>query len=317
MIIERKEAWGKLRYDTSQHRFSRIQTNGKAATPYVKEPVVLNVYLTMKCNMNCMHCVSKDFDQKDDLVVSTELIDWINKSPFMVMVITGGEPLLPEYENQLIRLLTEIHGKGLVIDTNGTIFPSHSVIKAILNTGALVRISWDTPHPKGEMYFRHVKQPLTKLNYQENYEWYKKKEDMIQRFRSAGVNLAVQSVVTKHNRESIFDMPEAMNKFSINQWYVQRFIPSHKATRKSLEVSSDEYGQITEKLITISHEMDIDCITKKDRRHNCVIMLVGDGSIYTQGENPGQKLPLGKINSDIRYFEYISSADHAERYYGC
>jgi len=315
MIIERKEAWGKLSYDTSQHRFSRIQTNGKVATPYVKEPVVLNVYLTMKCNMNCMHCVTKDFDRKDDLVVSTELVDWINRSPFMVMVITGGEPLLPEYENQLIRLLGETRDKGLVIDTNGTIFPSHSAIETILNTGALVRISWDTPHPKGEMYFRHVKQPLTKLNYQENYEWYKKKEDMIQRFRSAGVNLAVQSVVTRYNRESIFDMPEALRKFSINQWYIQRFIPSHKATRKSLEVSSFEYEQIIEELIEKCHKMKIDCITKKDRRHNCVVMLIGDGLLYTQGEKPGQKLQIGKIDSEIRYFEYISSADHAERYY--
>jgi MoaA/NifB/PqqE/SkfB family radical SAM enzyme len=315
MIIERKEAWGKLRYDKSQHRFSRIQTNGKLATPYVKEPVVLNVYLTMKCNMNCMHCVTKDFDRKDDLVVSTELVDWINRSAFMVMVITGGEPLLPEYENQLIRLLRETCNKGLIIDTNGTIFPSQSVIEAILNTNALVRVSWDAAHPKGEMYFRHVK-PLTKLNYQENYECYKKKREMIQRFRSAGVNVAVQSVVTRKNLKSIFDMPEALRNFSINQWYIQRFIPSHKATRKTLEVSTLDYERVIEKLIPMCEEMNIDCITKKDRRHNCLVMLVGDGFVYTQGENPGQKLLLGKINSDIRYFEYISSADHAERYYG-
>jgi hypothetical protein len=45
-------------------------------------------------------------------------------------------------------------------------------------------------------------------------------------------------------------------------------------------------------------------------------MLVGDGFLYTQGEKPRQKIPLGRIGSDIRYFEYISSADHAERYYG-
>lgn len=315
MIIEKKEAWGKLTYDTSKHRFSLDHTNGKAATPYAKEPVVLNVYLTMKCNMNCMHCVTKDFDRKDDLIVSTKLVDWINRSPFMVMVITGGEPLLPEYENQLIRLLEETHNKGLVIDTNGTIFPSHSVIETILNSSALVRISWDTTHPKGEMYFRHIKL-LAERNYQENYEWYKKKRDMIQRFRSEGVNLAVQSVVHKKNLESIKGMPEVLREFSINQWYIQRFIPAHKAIRKSLEVSSVEYEQVIEKLTETCNNMKIECITKKDRRHNCVFMLVGDGLLYTQGEKPGQKLRLGTIDSDIRYFEYVSSADHAERYYG-
>jgi molybdenum cofactor biosynthesis enzyme MoaA len=315
MIIERKEAWGKLVYDTSKHRFSLHHTDGKTATPYVKQPVVLNAYLTMKCNMNCMHCVTKDFDRQEDLAVSTEVVNWINRSPFMIVVITGGEPLLPEYEDQLMRVLQRTHNKGLVIDTNGTILPSHSVIDTILNSSALVRISWDTTHPKGEMYFRHAK-PLAEGNYQENYEWYKKKRDMIQRFRSQGVDVAVQSVVHKKNLESIRRLPEVLHEFSINQWYIQRFIPAHRAIRKTLEVSSVEYEQIIERLTEICNGMKIECITKKDRRHNCVFMLVGDGRLYTQGEKPGQKIQIGTTDSDIRYFEYVSSADHAERYYG-
>ena len=315
MIVEREEVWGKLIYNTSKHRFSRIQTNGKEVTPYVNEPVVLNVYLTMKCNLDCMHCVSKDFEQKDDLVISTELVDWINRSPFMVIVITGGEPLLPEYENQLIRLLGETRKKGLIIDTNGTNFPSHSLIEMIFKTSALVRISWDAIRPQDEMYFRHVK-PLTTRSYQENLDWYKKKQDMIQRFRSAGVNIAIQSVIHKKNLDSILDMPKVLHEFSINQWYIQRFIPSHKATRESLDVSGIEYEQVTEKLVEECRDLSIDCITKKDRRHNCVVQLVGDGFLYTQGEKPRQKLLLGRIDSDIKYFNYISSADHAERYYG-
>jgi MoaA/NifB/PqqE/SkfB family radical SAM enzyme len=315
MIVERKEAWGKLTYDTSQHRFSRVQTNGKEVTPYEKDPVVLNVYLTMKCNLDCMHCVTKDFQQKDDLVISTELIEWINRSPFMVIVITGGEPFLPEYENHLIQLLKGIRNKGLVVDTNGTIFPSHAVIEMILKTNTLVRISWDAVRPQSEMYFRHLKH-LTKRNYQENYEWYKKKQDIIQRFLSSGVNIAIQSVIHKKNLDAILAMPKVLHKFSINQWYIQRFIPSHKATRKSFEVDSITYEHIAQLLIEECRDLDIDCITKKDRRHNCIVQLIGDGLLYTQGEKPGQKLPLGRIDSDIEYFQYISSADHAERYYG-
>ena len=326
MILKREEPWGKLLYDTSKHRFwidrsidSRIQTNGKDLTPYVLDPVVLNAYLTMKCNLNCRHCVTKDFDKKDDLVISEELINWINESKFMVVVITGGEPLLPEYENQLVRLLREIHGKGLVVDTNGTIFPSRSVIETILDTNALVRISWDTTYPKGELYFRHAitKSPL-KRNYRENYKWHEKKlYEIIPRFRSAGVNLAIQSVVHRHNLDSIFSIAEVLRyKYSINQWYIQRFIPAHRATQESLVVSTDTYERVVQKLIETCRSMKIECITKKDRRHNCVVMLIGDGFLYTQGEEPGLKIPLGRIGSNIRYFDYMSFADHAERYYG-
>jgi len=315
MIVERKEVWGKLTYDTSKHRFSYIQFNGKEATPYVKDPVVLNVYLTMKCNLDCMHCVTKDFQQKDDLEISTELIEWINRSSFMVIVITGGEPFLPEYENHLIQLLKGIHNKGLVIDTNGTIFPSPTVIEMILKTNTLIRISWDAIRPQSEMYFRHLKH-LTKRNFQENYEWYKKKQNIIQRFRSAGVNFAIQSVIHKKNFGEIRDMPKVLHKLSINQWYIQRFIPSHKANLESLEVDTIKYESLIQLLIEDCRDLNIDCITKKDRRHNCIVQLIGDGLLYTQGEKPRQKIPLGRIGSKIEYFNYISSADHAERYYG-
>ena len=321
MIIERKEAWGKLVYDISQHRFSCNPINGKDAIPYAQEPVVLNVDLTMKCNMNCMHCVTKDFDQTEDLVISEKLVKWINKSPFMVVVITGGEPLLPEYEDQLITLLRKIHNKGLIVDTNGTILPSDSVIEAIRDTGALVRVSWDSARPHDETYFRHVT-PDTKRNHKINFKYYKKKVGVTKRLCSAGVNVAVQSVVHKKNRYSIRSMLEALHKHSINRWYIQRFILSHKATKDKLKVSNDEYGKVTAKLTKMCHEAKIECITKKDLRHNCVILLVGDGKLYTQGEKPGQKLPLGTIDDYrtredyLRFFEYISSADHAERYYG-
>jgi MoaA/NifB/PqqE/SkfB family radical SAM enzyme len=178
--------------------------------------------------MDCRHCVTKDFDHKEDLVISTKLIDWINNSSFMVMVITGGEPFLPEYENELMKLLREIHNKGLIVDTNGTILPSHSVIETILKTSALVRISWDSPRSYDETYFRHIK-PNTKQNLDINLEYYHKKIDIIQRLRSAGINLAIQSVVQKKNLASIINMPAALRELSIKQWYIQRFIPSYKA----------------------------------------------------------------------------------------
>lgn len=319
MIIERKEAWGKLRYDISQHRFSYVPTDEKDATPYPDRPVVLNVDLTMKCNMDCLYCVAKDFSKMEDLVISKKLLNWINRSDFMVVVITGGEPLLPEYEKQLITLLQETRGKGLIVDTNGTIFPSHSVIKTILDTSALVRVSWDSIRSYDETDFRRAK-PNTQPEDKINLEYYHRKIDIIQRMRSAGVNVAVQTVIQKYhfkNIYSILDMPSKLRELSVSQWFLQRFIPSYKATSKNLEVSNDEYGEVTAKLIKRCCEENIDCIVKKDRRHNCVVLLVGDGDLYTQGEKPRQKIPLGTIDDpEIRYFDYMSSADHAERYYG-
>ena len=315
MIIERQEGWGRLIYDTSAHSFSRVHTNGKKAIPYPHEPVVLNAYLTMNCNMNCIHCVTKDFPETQDLVISSKLIDWINRSRLMVVVITGGEPLLPEYKSKLMTLLREIQGKGLIVDTNGTIIPSSSVIDMIVKTNTLLRVSWDSTRSYDEIYFRQAK-PNSKQNEAINLEHYHRKIDIIQRLRSAGIKVAVQSVIHKVNLGSIVNMPAVLRELSLSQWYIQRFIPSYKATSQNFEASNTQYDKVTAKLTKRCHKANIECIIKKDRRHNSVVLLVGDGLLYTQGEKPGQKLRLGTIDSDISYFEYISSADHAERYYG-
>ena len=316
MIIKREEGWGILQYDTLKHRFSYVQNDGSDAIPYTQEPVVLNVDLTMKCNMTCKYCVTKDFRQTEDLVVSTELVNWINESPFMVVVITGGEPFLTEYENELKTLLREIRHKGLIVDTNGTILPSESVINTILETNTLVRVSWDSTRPRDEIYFRQVK-PHTRENWVINLENYHRKVDMIQRLRSQGVNVAVQSVVHKKNLTSIMDMPAKLREFSIKQWYIQRFIPSHRATNNTgLDVRNNVYEKVTAELIEKCRRENIECIVKKDLRHNSVFLLVGNGLLYTQGEKPRQKIPLGTIHSKIRYFHYVSSSDHSVRYYG-
>jgi len=316
MIVKRKEPWGEIRYDTSRHRFSYENTNGKDAIPYAEEPVLLNIDLTMKCNMDCLHCVAKDFGEIEDLVISKKLLNWINKTPFLVVVITGGEPLLPEYEEQLKTLLRETRNKGLIVDTNGTIFPSHSVIETIRDTNTLVRISWDSTRPQDETFFRHVKSN-TKRKDDINIEYFYRKFELIQRLLEAGINVAVQSVLHKENSGSINNMPQALHEYSIRKWYIQRFIPSYMRADKKYEVSKSEYDEITKELTKKCYEYDIECITKKDQRHNCVVLLVGKGILYTQGEKPRQKIRLGTIEDpEIRYFDYISSADHALRYYG-
>lgn len=326
MIIEKEQGWGTIIYDTMEHRFSYVQKNGINVIPYARKPVLLNVDLTMKCNMSCRHCVAKDFGQMEDLVVSPKMISWINKSPFMVVVITGGEPLLPEYDKQLITLLREIQGKGLIVDTNGTIIPSKLIIDAIVESNTLVRVSWDSINPYDEMYFRQVKPHNTLRNRNINREYYFRKIDMIQHFRSQGVNVAVQSIIHKKNIASILtstkdvasilDMPVKLRELSIKQWYLQRYIPSYQvASSRALDVSNSEYETAIHKLSNRCQQEGIECIAKRDRRHNSVFLLVGNGLLFTQGEKPREKIPLGTIQSHNAYFDYVSSPDHSDRYY--
>ena len=315
MKIERSEVWGDLIYDTTDHTFSRVEKNGSGSIPYTNNPILLNIDLTLNCNMNCMHCVAKDFINVGDLEITDKMLRRINESKFMVIVITGGEPLLHEYENNLLKLLQGIEGKGLIIDTNGTIQPSKKVVDTILNTDTLVRVSWDAIRPQDETYFRKAKSHA-KVMTDLDKEYYYSKFKTIDILRSEGVKVAAQSVIHKHNIDTIIDMPEKITDLKIKKWYIQRYIPAHLvAGNRTLDISTNDYENKISELIKKCSQMNIECIAKKDRRHNSVFLLVGDGDLYTQGELPGMKIRLGKIETDMSYFLYVSSSDHSERYY--
>lgn len=316
MILRREEPWGEIQYDTVKHSFSYNTNSEIDMVPYSENPVLLNLELTLQCNMDCSHCVAKDFDELVDLQVNDELIKWINESPFLVIVITGGEPLLPGYEKELVTLLRKIKKKGLIIDTNGTIIPSKLVVNAIRKTNTLVRISWDSVSADIEGTFRKHRSTL-KASAPENLDCFNKKFELMDFFNREGISYAIQTVLNKSNKNELDKMVDYLGKSLIKKWYIQKFIPAHKRNRGNIALSKTEYTQITSKLITECKKYDIECVTKKDLRHNCVFLLVGSGILYTQSQAPGKKNPIATIHDpEINYFEFVSAGDHAERYYG-
>lgn len=314
MIVTRRERWGKIYYDTRVHRFSYTQKHDKKSIPYTKSPVLLNLDLTMKCNLHCRHCVARDFGNAGDLVVSQRLLRWINSSPFMVVVITGGEPLLSHCEHSLMTLLSGIRKRALIVDTNGTIAPSRALVRAMVEKDVLVRVSWDTARRKDELRLRR-RNGTTK----ENELLYDMKVDAIPKLKALGLNVAVQTVVHGVNVDdySFRHLPDKLREMCVRQWYLQRMIPSCAvAEMPSYMLSTTRYFEATQELVAHCQSIGIDCIAKADRRHNSVFLVVGDGLLYTQGNLPGQKILLGPVWRERGYFDYVSGADHADRYYG-
>ncbi len=322
MLIKRIESWGYLEYDTNDHKFiRRINKLCDREIPYSDKPIVLNCDLTLKCNMDCKYCVAKDMKKfastKSDLNITNNLINQINKSDFLVIVITGGEPLLIEYEGRLLKLINSLKKKGIIIDTNGTITPSDYLIKVLIKKNVLLRISLDSPRPKDEYEIRILSGDNTK-NKVPSKKLYEKKLKIIKKLKSKGLKLAIQSVLHGKNRGSIMDMPRVLQSWSIKYWHIQRYIPSYKLRDNfRFNIKIDEYEELLNKLSRESKKYGVTCITKSDRRHNSVFLLVGDGDIYTQSDNfPGEKIYLGKIGEIEKYFEMVSASEHAMRYYG-
>lgn len=312
VIVERTQTWGVVRYDTLNHSFSCSEKKSRSAEPYASRPVVLNIVISRRCNMNCEYCVARDFTgiEKEDLVLSTEMIEWIKESTFMLLVLTGGEPLMSPANVTTMRLVDSINDQGIMIDTNGTILPDREVLSTLKKKRVMLRVSMDSANPNEEIKRRCVR----KGRELDSTSAYYTKLTNIKHFLSAGINTAVQTVVWKNNEDSLNKMIDWLYLNGIKRWYLQRLIPSNRFNPiKALK--PEKYYPLVTKIADRARSAGIECIPKMDLRHNSVFLLTADGALYTQGEAPGQKVRLGTIRENIEYFDYVSAADHAWRYY--
>ena len=317
MIVKRIEPWGTIRYDTIAHRFLLDVATQSLDSPNPTEPILLNIDLTLRCNMDCHHCVAADMVKEvgsfdaGELVLSDQLFEAIKSSPFLVVVLTGGEPFLPSQAERLEALIKGIKNKGIIVDTNGTDIPSSKMLRVLKKRGTLVRVSWDTPVPAEEVKLRKYPKGM----YSTDLEAIRAKENFIDTLVQNDILVAVQTVIHKGNYQSksLEILPEKLHAMGVNRWVLQRFIPSHRKLVGS-SLQAKQALSAMENLSKRAERVGVECDFKADLRHNSVFLLVGDGDLYTQSnKEPGKKIKIGKIG-ETRYFAWVSQTDHADRY---
>lgn len=325
----RDESWGKLWYDTDKHVIDYAAKPNLAEEPYVTKPVVLNVEFTMQCNMHCRHCIARGMESEigkgpnGDLKISETLIEQINSSPFLVIVVTGGEPLLPALEKTLTSFLSSIHNKGIVVDTNGTVYPTESLVRALTSRKVMVRVSWDSTNPMTECELRKYPAGL----FESDKDYLDQKRMLIQQLVEQDVTVAVQSVMHRRNfrHDEFLNLPEMLAALGVRRWYIQRYIPTAnpemKKRRKLLgeekfTLSPEEFEDAVDKASRRAARFNLECVSKKDRRHNSVFLLAGEGILYTQSDTRhGKKVKIGKLDEVTEFFTLVSSSEHSTRYY--
>ncbi len=79
-----------------------------------------NIFIrTSGCNLRCSYCDTKYAYEKGEQKKSNEIINYIKKYPCKKICITGGEPLLQNNIEKLIRKLEE-KNYHIIIETNGS-----------------------------------------------------------------------------------------------------------------------------------------------------------------------------------------------------
>lgn len=76
------------------------------------------------CNLNCSYCDTKWANEKNapyEIMSEEEIYNYIKQSKVNNVTLTGGEPLLQENIDRLIRLLSKDKALNIEIETNGAV----------------------------------------------------------------------------------------------------------------------------------------------------------------------------------------------------
>ena len=169
--------------------------------------------ITSRCNQNCKYCHRflnvKDLSFEENLKILINLYD----SGIENITWTGGEALLLDNIDELLKISYEKGIKNKII-TNGKLLTReridkiHKYLDSITLSIDSVDDSVNDFLGRGKNHFREIKNILDYIK--------EKKYD---------INIRINSVVCKNNLDSIYTLVDFLNLYDIYSWRVFKFMP--------------------------------------------------------------------------------------------
>jgi sulfatase maturation enzyme AslB (radical SAM superfamily) len=201
----------------------------------LSDPFRINWMISNSCNLNCIYCYADDkMDFRYSKLSVEQTASQILKFNPMVVGITGGEPLMNRYLEDAI---SAFKGKcGVVVDTNGTIDFSDSLMESLKVSNATVRITIDSADDKILNILRPSRSfkdyPIDKI------------ANNISKLKDCGVRVAVHSVMTKPNIKGLVQVGDLLVGLGVDNWQIypvdnsrkcQEFYSSIKVTNSDID----------------------------------------------------------------------------------
>ena len=191
--------------------------------------------ITRRCNLFCAHCraSSEDEQYEDELSLQEccQLIDEIIKVGKPILILTGGEPLA---RPDVLEIASYGVSKGLrvVMGTNGTLITPEMAAELKKVPVSRLAVSLDFPSPELQDEFRG--KPGA----------YKEALDGIANAREAGIEIQINSTITRLNVEYLTDLLELSVKMGAMAFHPFMLVPTGRG--KSLaaqELSPQQYEE--------------------------------------------------------------------------
>ena len=307
------------------------QVSDWVIVPPCYQPILVNWLITGNCPLNCRYCYAQDtmhgkYTEPNNLREIQEIANNIIKIDPLVVVLTGGDPLVSPYLEDIIKLL---YGRvGIILDTSAySLTQKH--IKIFKKYDVFVRISLDSEIPRINNYLRPVSSKASITNNESRHSL-EAALDAIVACTENGLKVAVQSVATKKNLSDFEALGNKLFKLGVSGWRILMVAPSKNNLKEYDELRGDKTAQrrfhnYIEKKVKSKQQnswydrMSIQIISNEIA--NAVLLVAPDGTFLTEtnlNKPEFGKIPVDSISPKKPRIEsiraYIDMNAHTARY---
>ncbi|MGV8162689.1 MAG: radical SAM protein [Candidatus Nanoarchaeia archaeon] len=253
-----------------------------------KFPEVITFRITSRCNNNCKYCYGPNKKLKEmDFPKLKEMFKLFHKNGVKAVVLTGGEPLVRDDFEKIIKELKSYNFK-IFLDTSGDLFFNHSDL--ILKNVHFIGLPMDF----ADKSYRNAKHFNTVIRILKYFKQHSKRPI-----------IRIGTVVTRDNFQEIERIGNVIKDYSVDMWKIYEFIPQNEnaiKNKSSLEVSSADFNEKTKKLKNeFSNNFQV-IISKRKDRTNAYFFVGSDGIVFMPVDDLGicKEVRIGNIfDSDI------------------
>mgnify|MGYP001305090650 CR=1 FL=1 len=297
---------------------------------YTNRPIIINWLITGNCTHNCRYCYAEDLmrgktkEPDEDVIIAT--VESILRYNPLVVVLTGGEPLLSPYLKMIVELLYE--KAGIMVDTNGFLL-TDEYIDFFKKYNVVLRISLDSPRPRVNDKLR----PLNKKKFKST-KAFEKCFNALCRSLDKELTVVVQTVLTSENENELIEFGQVLVSLGVKAWRIQVVMPSilkqeaykklRTQKRKYRNKKSEKDFEYTIEALLSKHKnmwrnnISLQISNYGERASNNVILVSPDGCFYTESVVGNGKILIDKDNpkqpSIDRILNQVNTSSHFMRY---
>ena len=233
--------------------------------------------ITARCNQDCKYCHRflriKDLSFEENL----SILNMLSRCGINSITWTGGEALLLDGIDELLRISYEKGIKNKII-TNGKLLTKERIDKIHKYLDSIT-LSIDSTDDnineklgRGKEHYKEIKSILDYIK-DKGYE----------------VKIRINSVICKDNINSFNSMVSFLEDYNIYSWRIFKFMPLRETAVKNkdvFDVPEKDYNELVSEIKEKSHITKIDTRVEKDMEDKYILILAnGDIVITYNGED--------------------------------